>query len=92
MFVRLNARQQIVEATDAEQGAEYTEISGTVAENMPDGLLGFNGTVYTPNYTVAEGAVVARTVEDKARDPYSDEPAPADDYETAYNIVTGVIE
>lgn len=91
MFVRLNARQQIVEATDAEQGAEYTEISGTVAENMPDGLLGFNGTVYTPNYTVAEGAVVARTVEDKARDPYSDEPV-TEDYEAAYNIVTGVTE
>jgi hypothetical protein len=35
--------------------------------------------------------VVARADEDKARDPYSDEPV-TEDYETAYNIVTGVTE
>lgn len=91
MYVKLNARGQIVEATDATQGNEYTEVIGTVATNMPAGLLGFNGTVHTPNYALVDGVVVARTDEDKARDPYSDEPV-AEDYEAAYNIVTGVTE
>lgn len=90
MYVRLNARSQIVEATDAEQGGEYTEIAGSVAANLPAGLLGFNGVVFTPNYQLLEGQVSARSAEDKALDPYSDPPEPADDYETAYNIVTGV--
>jgi hypothetical protein len=91
MYVKLNARGQIVEATDATQGNEYTEVAGRVATNMPAGLLGFNGTVQTPNYALVDGAVVARADEDKARDPYSDEPV-TEDYETAYNIVTGVTE
>lgn len=76
MYVRLNARSQIVEATDVVQESEYTEVAGSVESNMPLGLLGFNGRVYTPNYTLQNGVVVARTAEDMARDPYSDEPEP----------------
>lgn len=72
MFVKTNARRQIVEATEQAQGADYIEIPGSVANNLPAGLLGFNGTVFTPNYTVMEGIVAARTEEDKARDPHSD--------------------
>ena len=72
MFVKINDRCQIVEATDQAYGSDYLEISGSVATNLPAGLLGFNGTVFTPNYTVLDGIVSARTEEDKARDPYSD--------------------
>ena len=72
MFLKIDDRCQIVEATDQAYGDDYIEISGSVANNLPAGLLGFNGTVFTPNYTVLEGAVSVRTEEDKARDPYSD--------------------
>ena len=74
MFVKTNARGQIVEATDQAYGDDYLEISGSVANNLPAGLFGFNGTVFTPNYTVLDGIITARTEEDKARDPYSDPP------------------
>ena len=76
MYVRLNARAWIVEATDVVQESEYTEVPGSVQSNMPLGLLGFNGRVYTPNYMLPDGVVVARTTEDKALDPFSDEPEP----------------
>jgi len=72
MFVKINDRRQIVEATDQAYGDDYIEIQGSVANNLPAGLLGFNGTVFTPNYTVVDGIVAARTEEDKAHDPYSD--------------------
>ena len=72
MFVKINDRRQIVEATDQAYGDDYIEIQGSVANNLPAGLLGFNGTVFTPNYTVLDGIITARTEEDKARDPYSD--------------------
>ena len=72
MFLKIDDRCQIVEATDQAYGADYIEIQGSVANNLPAGLLGFNGAVFTPNYTVADGIVAARTEEDKARDPYSD--------------------
>lgn len=72
MFIKTNSRGQTVEATEQAQGTDYIEIPGSTASNMPAGLLGFNGTVFTPNYTVLEGIVAARTEEDKARDPHSD--------------------
>lgn len=72
MFIKLNARDQIVEATDLAQGPEYTEVIKTVAENLPNGLLGFNGTVNTPNYALVDESVLARSENDKALDPYSD--------------------
>ena len=71
MFVKIDDRCQIVEAAEQAQGADYIEISGSVTNNLPAGLLGFNGTVFTPNYAVLDGIVMARTEEDKARDPYS---------------------
>jgi len=74
MFIKTNARGQIVEATEQARGADYIEIPGSVANNLPAGLLGFNGTVFTPNYTVMEGIVAARTEEDKSPDPRSDPP------------------
>ena len=78
MFVKMNTRQNIVEATDEAQGAEYTEVAGTVAETMPTGLLGFNGTVYTPNYSLIESAVVLRSEDEKSLDPYSDPDNPSE--------------
>lgn len=75
MYIRLNARDQIVEATDS-YGPDYTGVSGTVAQNLPLGVLGFNGRVQTPNYTYTGGIIAARTEEDMAKDPYSDPPAP----------------
>ena len=72
MFVKINDRRQIAEATDQAYGDDYIEIQGSVANNLPAGLLGFNGTIFTPNYTVVDGTVSARTEEDKAHDPYSD--------------------
>lgn len=72
MFAQLNARNQIVEATDLKQDNNYVEIAGTVAENMPLGLLWFNGRVYTPRYYLSDDAVVERSDEDMALDPRSD--------------------
>lgn len=72
MFVKLNARNNIVEATDTPCDDGYIEVVGTVADNMPLGLLGFNGRANTPNYTLVNGAVIQRTAEDMSRDPYSD--------------------
>ena len=72
MFVKINARNNIVEATDTTYGESYIEVAGTVADKMPLGLLGFNGRVNTPNYTLFDGDVIQRTLGDMARDPYSD--------------------
>lgn len=72
MFIKTNSRGYIVEATDATVDTDYTEVQGNIADNMPLGMLGFNGRVYAPNYIYVGDAVVQRTPEDMARDPYSD--------------------
>lgn len=101
VYARLDARRQIVEInSDYYLGdtAGYVKIDEGTTERykeaatqyLSEGVLGFNGRVQTPNYKFINGSVVERTYEEKALDPYSDEPEPPDDYETAYNIVTGV--
>mgnify|MGYP000867898744 CR=1 FL=1 len=76
MFVRTDARNNIVEATDMPNGKGYLAATG----EMPLGLLGFNGRVYTPNYRLVDGVITNREASDIAREPYSD-PAPVPETE-----------
>lgn len=100
MYVKINKRNQIVEAQNDEKMSsmyidpDYIKIEGTVEDLIPEGVDGFNGRVYCPNYMIDEDLnVLKRTEEDMARDPYSDiEPTIDDVVKAQTNIEKSIID